>query len=293
MPTIRISGSVGVGGRNNAADVRLVTALLNVYRRQNNQAAIPVVDQVKEQLNVAISDFQRVRLNSARPDGRVDPGGRTFSTLSTILSNVFTPEPLVNPTIGTVTWEAEGQEGGRFHSRKLHVPSASSGLTLGRGYDMKTKTKGQVRADFMVAGIDKTKTEVLVNAVTLQGNRADQFIVDNDLLDFEITPLAQLKLFEISYELEASEVRRISGKSDVVNLYGQLDWDTTHQAIKDILVDLKFRGDYTGAARRFIQAPAVNNNLVEFRDLIRDRGRWQNVPQDRFNRRVRFLANAR
>ena len=40
------------------------------------------------------------------------------------------------PKEGKVTFNSEGTEGGFFHSRKLHVPTASSGLTLGRGYDM-------------------------------------------------------------------------------------------------------------------------------------------------------------
>ena len=34
------------------------------------------------------------------------------------------------PEIGIVTWDSEGSEGGRFHSRRLHVPSDTSGLTI-------------------------------------------------------------------------------------------------------------------------------------------------------------------
>jgi len=40
------------------------------------------------------------------------------------------------PAKGKVTWNSEGREGGKYHSRKLLVPNNSSGLTLGRGYDM-------------------------------------------------------------------------------------------------------------------------------------------------------------
>jgi hypothetical protein len=41
------------------------------------------------------------------------------------------------PSTGLLTWGAEGTEGGRFHSRVLQFPPGASGLTLGRGYDMK------------------------------------------------------------------------------------------------------------------------------------------------------------
>lgn len=44
------------------------------------------------------------------------------------------------PKEGTITFDSEGTEGGLFHSRKLHVPTFSSGLTIGRGYDMRFKT---------------------------------------------------------------------------------------------------------------------------------------------------------
>ncbi|MEX0729512.1 MAG: hypothetical protein WED00_03675 [Aquisalimonadaceae bacterium] len=43
----------------------------------------------------------------------------------------------MTPQKGLLTFEAEGTEGGRFHSRHLHVPSGMSGLTLGRGYDFR------------------------------------------------------------------------------------------------------------------------------------------------------------
>ncbi len=37
------------------------------------------------------------------------------------------------PNLGRLTFEAEGNEKGPYHSRILHVPSPFSGPTLGRG----------------------------------------------------------------------------------------------------------------------------------------------------------------
>lgn len=41
-----------------------------------------------------------------------------------------------------MTFDQEGLEnpGKKYHSRVPHVPSSSSGVTIGRGYDMKYKT---------------------------------------------------------------------------------------------------------------------------------------------------------
>mgnify|MGYP006875700117 CR=1 FL=1 len=40
---------------------------------------------------------------------------------------------VLKSTEGLLTFESEGHEGGPYHSRTLHVPSHTSGLTIGRG----------------------------------------------------------------------------------------------------------------------------------------------------------------
>ena len=51
-------------------------------------------------------------------------------------------------TKGLLTYKAMGMEGGDFHSRKLHVPSDRSGLTIGRGYDMKEKSSYKIEGSY-------------------------------------------------------------------------------------------------------------------------------------------------
>jgi hypothetical protein len=78
-----ISGSVGRGGKNISADVLTVQKLLN-----KNIAAIAPVSALDEDgacgsLTIgAIEAFQRLVVKMARPDGRVDPGGRTLRVLN-------------------------------------------------------------------------------------------------------------------------------------------------------------------------------------------------------------------
>ena len=88
-------------------------------------------------------------------------------------------------------------------------------------------------------------------------------------------------------------MKRISGKSDVVLAYGKTDWDKLNSNIKDIVVDLKFRGDYTGSTRKLIQKSIADNDLAAFKKVLKEKTNWSNVPQDRFDRRVTFLDKAK
>ena len=83
---------------------------------------------------------------------------------------------------------------------------------------------------------------------------------DNDLLDYEITPQVQLKLFEKVYEFMLKEVKRISNNERTVRDYGKVDWIKLDQRILDVLVDLIYRGDYTITSRSFLQKHVANND---------------------------------
>ena len=195
-------------------------------------------------------------------------------------------------TKGLLTYEAEGMEGGNFHSRKLHVPSQSSGLTIGRGYDMKEKTSYKIEIDLSIAGVENEKAEVLANAAKLSGSLARQFIIDNDLKEFEISIATQEKLFRISYSAMSVDVLRICNKSDCVKLYGKVDWVELNDAIKEVIVDLRYRGDYTPISRKLIQKIVAENDIEQFILILSERELWAQVPEDRFNRRVNFLFKA-
>jgi len=192
-------------------------------------------------------------------------------------------------TQGKLTYDAEGMEGGRYHSRNLHVPSASSGLTIGRGYDMKEKKASKVEADMLAAGVDSAHAKTLAKAAHLSGNSAKQFIADHDLVDFEISMASQEVLFASIYAELSKDVQRICNKTDCVAAYGAVDWQALDDKIKDVLVDLRFRGDYTGHTRRLMQRFAASNDLAAFRSELSNRSNWASVPEDRFNRRVAFL----
>jgi hypothetical protein len=199
-------------------------------------------------------------------------------------------------TAGQLTFDAEGQEvRGPFFSRKPHVPSSSSGVTLGRGYDMKSKSRAKIAADLSGAGIDDRLVQIFARAAGLAGNAARQFIRRSEVAEIEITPDQQKALFEVTYEEHVADVRRICDKNDVVRKYGRTDWDPLHPAIKDVLVDLRYRGDYTGTTRNRIQPLVVANDLFGLQETMADKAYWmqnRGVPRDRFERRADYMATA-
>lgn len=189
------------------------------------------------------------------------------------------------PEIGFLTFDAEGQEGGRFDSRRFHVPSATSGLTIGRGYDMKLRTKSEVRDDLAAAGVIAATSALISQAAGMAGAQADEFIAENHLEDFKIEPEQQLRLFEIEYARQAADARRLATKADVTKVYGATDWDALDTTIREVLVDLRFRGDYTPTTRRFLQVCVAKGDLAAFTQEIGNRENWPGVPTDRFERR--------
>ena len=120
-----------------------------------------------------------------------------------------------------MTWRSEGAEGGPYHSRKLHVPSSASGLTIGRGYDLKTKSETTISLNLSAVFVDVKYANLLSKASRLHGGAAKKFIVENDLLDFEISAGSQLKLFKVSYDYEFSyRASTILAGSASINLAG-------------------------------------------------------------------------
>lgn len=150
---LQISGSVDRGGENHASDVKLVKALLNVHRRQRALPALAVDPAPGSGLETAIARFQNDQ-GAPVASGLVGISSQTWAWLKDTLANSRTSVAIIPPTKGLLTWEAEGREGGRYHSRILHVPSASSGLTVGRGYDLRERSRAEVTQHLTASGVD-------------------------------------------------------------------------------------------------------------------------------------------
>lgn len=201
-------------------------------------------------------------------------------------------QEVVRPSRGQTTYDVEGNEGGRWASRYLHVPSGNSGLTIGRGYDMKMKSAERIAGDLKSVGVEAASAELLANASGLKGDEAKKFIADHSLEEFSLTPQQQADLFEIVYAAEAAVAKRICMSEEVQKKYGAVDWDKIDPAVQEMLIDLKYRGDYTPHSRSFLQAHVVANDLPAFAKALGDRSLWPDVPQNRFERRKVFIEKA-
>ena len=74
--------------------------------------------------------------------------------------------------------------------------------------------------------------------------------------------------------------------------YGTTEWDALSQVIRDIIVDLRYRGDYTGSTRQKVQPVIVANSVARLKTLMRNNAFWRDtvgVPANRFRRRVEFI----
>lgn len=198
------------------------------------------------------------------------------------------------PARGLLTFEAEGNDAASspWYSRHLHWPKGASGVTIGRGYDMKERTEASVKADLVAAGVDADLAAKYAKGAGLTGANAETFVTKNkDELD-ELTWDEQLALFELTYDEIYKDVQRISTKQDCVSAYGAVDFDKVDPRILDVVVDLRYRGDYSSATRKKVQKPFAENDYAAFREVMLDRSYWvteRGVPKDRFERRVAYL----
>lgn len=196
------------------------------------------------------------------------------------------------PTKGLLTFNAEGdnEPDSPYYSRRAHHPGRSSGVTIGRGYDMLHRTAKTVLADLVEAGVPQADAEALSRGAGLSGKNADDFFRREDIKAIEITEEAQKNLFENVYATYRGEARRICTKKDVQSKYGTCSWEDMDEGIRELITDLLYRGDYTGATRARIQKALLSGDLAAIRAAL---GKLQGVPSDRKRRREQHLEKVR
>lgn len=195
---------------------------------------------------------------------------------------------------GQVTFDAEGSERrGRYFSRVAHVPGKWSGVTIGRGYDCKEKSPSKILQDMLDAEVDAPIADGFAGASGLKGTEAEKY-VRRALYDTEITPRQQWLLFNAIYDELEQDVLRICTKSDVVRKYGATQWNALDPLIRDVIVDLRFRGDYTPKTRLRVQPLLVEGDTAGIVQLMDDHNYWVGsfrVPTDRYKRRAAHIAS--
>lgn len=197
----------------------------------------------------------------------------------------------LKPQKGNFTFDNEGNEGGRFHSRRAHHPSSASGVTIGRGYDMKLKNQSLIFHDLIRAGVTPADALLLSKGAGLSGVQADDFIEQNEIKNIEISQISQVKLFEIEYSRVELDTKRLCEKEDVEKLYGACNWDSLNPKIKEFLIDLRYQGMYQSQVRSYIQKSVSNNNLKDLQKKFQEALHELSIKIDsRNDNRLNFLA---
>ncbi|MDI3451480.1 hypothetical protein QLG09_21835 [Enterobacter sp. V89_11] len=201
---------------------------------------------------------------------------------------------------GQLTFDAEGNDNNSspYFSRHIHWPGGVSGITIGRGYDL--GQQNDPTSDLDSIELSQPLNTWLVESKGLSGLEAQNRYesANNDISSYEITRKQQYDLFVITYNRLEADVKRICQKPATIRAYHpnqnitpEQAWNDIPEKIKEVLVDLRYRGDYTSHARSLIQRYAYTGDLSAFGQILSNRAQWLNVPQDRFLRRVRFYEN--
>lgn len=162
---------------------------------------------------------------------------------------------------GTLTIAAEGNDA---QTKYVHWPgNAASGVTLGKGYDCGSRGIDQIQRELKKAGFTDEKAELLSEASGLKGAKAKEWVNKNKLEVGEIPKVVQYKLFSLEFQNQANSAKEIATvkekKKSNINAYSRElkhnkpegtfrmtneEWEGIHPAIKELIVDLKYRGDY-------------------------------------------------
>jgi murein endopeptidase len=207
----RLNGSVGEGGRNQHDDVLTVQKLLN-----KNKHIVDTIGRVPEDGNLdeatarAIVAFQRDLVRLAHPDGRIDPGGRTF--------RILTGDSPHGATVAFVQLPSDGEGYYLYsdHDKVWGTPSTiqsvktlaanlkQQGLTIGVGHisfangarmpphqshrrgvdvDIRPQRKDGVRTGVKITAdaYDREKTRKVVDELRKDQNLSFIFFNDNEI----------------------------------------------------------------------------------------------------------------
>lgn len=145
---------------------------------------------------------------------------------------------------GKLTFEAEGNNipGSIFFSRVIHWPGNElSGVTLGRGYDMGSRSEPEIYGHMIEAGIDPEQATKIARAHGLKGNSAHQFVIVNKSEVGEISSAQEIALFNLIYPEYVKRALQ-NYNNWTAGEIGRSDWNDLDQVIRDVLVDFVYQG---------------------------------------------------
>ncbi|KAB1499873.1 peptidoglycan-binding protein [Cronobacter sakazakii] len=257
----RLTGSVGFCGTNNPDEVKILQKLIaDAGYSQTTGRYIIVNGRCDLQTQEAIYWYQR--LLNMKPSGLIHPVDYWFMhALHEATTPRWRPRHVAGPLIvrqGQTTFDSEGVDYitavAPFRqpkhllqfSRILHHPTVESGVTLGRGFDMKKRSAGEILATLRHADIEEYKTVICSKAAYLTGREAEMFVQFYGPLVGEITHQQQIRLFEIAYQEQVIYAKGVYDRHvRRLNIQNALPWSRIDTVIRDTFIDIIFQGNST------------------------------------------------
>ena len=175
-------------------------------------------------------------------------------------------------------------EGNIKTSSILHHPSFGSGVTIGRGYDMRDKKEYEIYKTLIASGISQHDANLIKKASALYGSRADKFVGSYNNLITPLTKEKQIALFKLSYPPLVIDTKRIYNNINPVTVSekdiryfnktrenSKLHWNTTkwedlNDLLIDMAIDLRYQGLYDPHVARVIS----KNDIEYLYDFIKN-----------------------
>lgn len=218
---------------------------------------------------------------------------------------------------GQLTFNAEGNDldSSIYFSRKAHIPNnkgvviGNSGITLGRGLDIGSPPSGasgqspsklNLQGMFNNAELGENLSAWLLSAEGKTKSDAFNALKNTKLTSKEltITRKQQYKMFNYIYDYMTEKTEILMTKPDIVKAYGDVKWASIPQKVKEVLVDLTYRGDNHSSSRKVVVPALVKDALNEERSyenfkkvMQASNSTWIVVPLDRKQKRIQHLES--
>ncbi|MDO6705817.1 hypothetical protein Q4579_06300, partial [Photobacterium sp. 1_MG-2023] len=149
----------------------------------------------------------------------------------------------LNVTIGQLTFNAEGNDRNDsiYFSRVIHWPGGVSGVTIGRGYDLGTRTEQSVFSDLTNVGINNEVAREISRGAGIIGSAARDFVQQNRNNIGEITRKQQYMLFDMIFPRYVDRAQRNYDRW-TERYTDRVEWEQLDAAIKDVLIDFVYQG---------------------------------------------------
>jgi hypothetical protein len=176
----------------------------------------------------------------------INTDGKAWHVQPLALIGAFITAAKINNVIkeGQITFDAEGNDipTSPFFSRVIHWPGNDlSGVTLGRGYDMGSRSESEVYNHMKNAGINHDQATKIAKSHGKKGTAAQQFVRDNKTSIGEITTEQEIILFNTIYpDYVARAVNNYNHWT--ASEPGRTEWGGLTQIIRDVLVDFVYQG---------------------------------------------------